>query len=269
VLACLLISASLALAEDTIPDDVRKALESAMQDKVGALLKEKDAAGNNFKRGSYSRFFRKVDDSTYKTALLQDTVTGNQMKVERFEVSLKQKPDKTWEVANQELQDTFDKLYRQMPRDEKFFAFQSFSFNREGLKVTAGPGTLFTNYRNGELVEFAIAANELKYEFTPPADIKEFQQGHVYRALLSEPKRKDDMVFEPELLYVECDPVSCAEIKDSAFTGLVEAKLEDFSTLLRTTYDKAMRDADEFQKKAPFSGFRPPLATHMDVITEA
>lgn len=260
VLACLLLSASLALAEDKIPDDVRKALDGAMQEKVGALLKEKDAAGNAFKRGSYSRFFKKVDDSTFKTALLQDTVTGNQMKVERFEVTLKQKPDKTWEVTNQELQDTFDKLYRRTPRDEKFYAFQSFNFDREGLKVSSGPGILYADYLNGELAYMSVDGSGLKYEYAPPAGVTEFQQGHIHQALLSEPKRKDNLVFEPEVMLLSGDPISLAELFKSAFTGLVEAKVEDLRPLHRTQYDKFLRDSDEFLKKSPFSAFRPPLS---------
>lgn len=259
VLASLLLSASLTLAEDKIPDEVRKALDGAMQAKVGALLKEKDAAGNAFKRGSYSRFFKKVDDSTYKTALLQDTVNGNQLKVERFEVTLKQKADKTWEVTNQELQETFDKLYRGMPRDEKFYTFQSFSFDREGLKVSSGPGSLYTNYWNGNLVAIRFAGSGLKYEFQPPEGVREFQQAHVYQALLRESKRKDDLVFEPESAAINCESVSCEEILKTAFTGVTEAKVDVLPSVLRTEYEKALRDADQRLKESPFSGFNPVI----------
>ncbi len=259
VLTCLLLSASLALAEDQIPNDVRKALESAMQDKVSALLKEKDANGNNYKRASFSRFFKKVDESTYKTALLQDSVNGNQMKVERFEVTLKQKADNTWEIADQQLQEAFDKLYRGMPRDEKFYTFASFSFEREGLKVDVGPGALYTNYWNGKLISIRLASTNIKYDFKPPEGVKEFQQGHIYQALLKESKRKDDLVIEPEAIFIGGDSVSCDEILKTAFTGLADAKVEALPTVLRTDYDKLLRDSDERLKTSPFSDFRQEL----------
>ena len=53
-------------ADEAIPLQVRRNLEDALKKKVSDLLKEKNDEGISYKRGAYSKNFRKVDDTTYQ-----------------------------------------------------------------------------------------------------------------------------------------------------------------------------------------------------------
>src|SRR5262245_17310008 len=49
---------------ESTPPEIQSALEEAMVAKVKTLLDEKNGDGVPFKRGSFSRRFRKIDDNT-------------------------------------------------------------------------------------------------------------------------------------------------------------------------------------------------------------
>src|SRR5207249_2582544 len=112
-------------------------------------------------------------------------------------------------------------LYRQVPGTEEFQAFDSFSFAREGIKVTGGRGTLFKTLWRGKAAGFALAAENLTYEYEP-TDTK---FAGLYRKL-----KKDhalDVVFPEhgiELAYDNWDP---KEVTFSVF-GLDKFRLRPF-----------------------------------------
>src|SRR5215813_10307967 len=58
-----------------VPLEVRSALEEVLQAKVKALLAEKDKDGQPYRRGSFSKIFHRVDDSTYQAAFHRDTAS--------------------------------------------------------------------------------------------------------------------------------------------------------------------------------------------------
>jgi hypothetical protein len=51
--------------EDNVPPDVRRGIEDVLRKKAADLLSQKDKYGVSTKRGTYSKSFRKIDDSTY------------------------------------------------------------------------------------------------------------------------------------------------------------------------------------------------------------
>jgi hypothetical protein len=125
-------------------------LEAAVRAKVSELLSEKDESGISYKRGSYSKTFQKVDDTTYLASFHQDTAGKDQVKTERLVLTLKTTDGVDWEVVDEELKDTFTGLYRAVWGDEEFFTFESFTLEREGLKVTATNGSLGRDYFRGD-----------------------------------------------------------------------------------------------------------------------
>ncbi len=131
--------------------NLRRALEAPLRQEVSKLLAEKDADGHRFRRGTFSRNFKKVDDSTYEVTFHQDTAMGVNMTTERYLVTLNKDGADTWSIASKELQDSFGELTRRMPYDETFHRVDSFSVEKEGLKITATNGSLGKDYRAGEV----------------------------------------------------------------------------------------------------------------------
>jgi hypothetical protein len=250
-----LVAASLVFGKEDLPPEVQAGLVSAMEAKVTALIEQKDANGNSYMRGTFSRAFKKVDDNTYTTSMNRDTVTADRMKVERFLVTLIRKDGNSFEVSKEELQDTFDKLYRSPPRNEKFFAFQALNFDREGLKASSGPGFMYVDYVQDQPVAFRFTGSGLKYEYAPPEGVNQFQEAHVWRAVQKERTKLDDINFTPEFGHADCDDrLSCQQLLES-FTGMSEIKLSELPPLLRTRYEDSLRELEKSRKDAPFSGF--------------
>src|SRR5207249_3957455 len=96
-----------------VPEDIRTALEAAMTAKMSTLFDEKNEDGQLYKRGTFSRQFRKVDDETYQVTSHRDTASKDALTTERFLVTLKKDPSGKWKVASEDLQDTYKNLYRQ------------------------------------------------------------------------------------------------------------------------------------------------------------
>src|SRR5262245_21199218 len=61
----------MALADDAppLPLDVQQGVEAALKARVASIKEEKNAEGQVWKRASYSRGFRRVDDAHYKVGL--------------------------------------------------------------------------------------------------------------------------------------------------------------------------------------------------------
>lgn len=252
----------LAVAQDAptkvaeLPKELKKALETAMQEKVAALVKEKDADGLQFKRASFSRFFKKVDDTSYRTSMVQDTVKGDQLFVERFDVLLKKKGDNSWEIGSQDLKQTYDSIWRSVPKDEKFKSFDAFTFDREGLKIQVSKGHAYLDFRHGRVSEIQLVGL-LSYSYTPPEDVNYFQQGHIWAALNDEPRRKDELAFTPDNLTITCEPNSCDELIATAFTGLQDVSIDSIPSKLREEYNDLLNTMAKNRRDYPFSGFEP------------
>ena len=97
----------------------REAIEYALQNRVNDLVAQKNDSGRTYRRGTFSREFRHIDDGTYVVSFMEETAGDTTLTTDRYSVTLSGKPgsDK-WAVTESELQDTFEGLVRSMPRDE-------------------------------------------------------------------------------------------------------------------------------------------------------
>src|SRR5262245_12672453 len=85
-----------AVAADSVPADVQRGIESVLRQKASDLLSQKDKDGVNTKRGTYSKSYRKIDDSTYAATFHVDTVEPSpedaktyRLRTERYELTMK------------------------------------------------------------------------------------------------------------------------------------------------------------------------------------
>lgn len=256
--------------DDDVPPDVRTALEEVMQKRLADLTKDKDADGIPTKRGTYSKTFRKGAGDTYLATFHQDTMEkdadGNysRIKTERYELTIKKNASGAWEVSNAEVKDTFSRLRRILFGDD-VRAFDSLSFEKEGLKVTSGPGLLYTSRYDGKLFGARIMAADLKYTYAPPADVSYNYYQIILQRLMQ--KYPDDLVFKPEWLRLTCDPSTCDKIFRENFKGLVQLQpsgkdapaatsgvAEKFNKLLADN----KREADKNFKENPAGSFFLP-----------
>ena len=235
-----------------VPEEVRNGIDPVLKEKVKKLLDEKDANGQPFKRGSWSKNFRKVDDSTWLVAFHRDTASPDRLRTERFELKLAGDKSGKWTVASEELKDSYDNLFRRVPGDEQFAKFGRFSFDREGMKISASGGSLFKDFRNGRIEHIVMAAGDIRYEYLPPE--KKFVQ--LYDKLKKD--RAADVLFDPEYVEIECDPQSCDELLKNAFSDLAPATLDSVDAKLKDKYEEEQRDLKKERKDNPFGGFRRP-----------
>src|SRR5262245_5963790 len=93
--AILLATVALAAEEAASPDiapvppETQRDIEDALKAKVSSLLNDKNDRGVSYKRGTYSKDFRKIDDTTYHATFHVDTADVGSMKTERFLLTLK------------------------------------------------------------------------------------------------------------------------------------------------------------------------------------
>jgi hypothetical protein len=251
-----------ARADEDVPPMVRDEIEGLLKKKAADLLNQKDSDGVPMKRGTYSRSLKRVDDQTYHVTFHVDTVeTGqvknDQLKTERFLLTVQKNAQGKWAIAKEELKDTYVGLHRTTLGNE-FYSFDKLSFEREGLKATASNGYLYKAFFKGEPVGFRLAADDLAYQYAPPSDA-----GFNYYELIRQRLMRDhpqDLVFKPEYLDVDCDPASCEQLFGGAFTGLKQAGgASSGSAAIRKVYDDQAREFDKSFRENPFGNFRTPF----------
>jgi hypothetical protein len=240
---------------DAISPQLQADLEAALRVRIDALLSAKNEDGLPYQRGTYSKSFKKVDDTTYLASFHHDTAGKDQVKTERLTVTLKKSGDGKWTIADEKVEDTYTGLYRSVFGDEEFMKFETFNLEREGLKVTATNGSLVRDFFNGRIVGFVLFAADLKYDYKPPKEAVE-QYYSVYQYYLQ--KAKDDLVFKPVHVSVVCDPVTCDEVFASAFGGLAPSTKAGVDPKLAALYDSIGGRRRDALKSNAFSGFRLP-----------
>ncbi len=251
---------------ETIPPDVQQGIENVLKQKVSELLSQKDANGVSTKRGTYSRSFQKVDDSTYLATFHVDTVEPSpddpktdRLRTERYELTLKGFAGAPWKIAKEDLKETSASLYRGWSDNTEFYQFDKLDFDREGMKVSATNGLLWMNTRQGKQQGFVLYADDLAYTYTPPPQTGYYDL--IKTRLVKE--HAEDLVFKPERLEVKCDSTTCKELFPAILTGLKKISADGPSSgngsrngdAFRNGFD---RDTKEFQKNRrdyPFSGF--------------
>lgn len=233
--------------EAVLTDDLRNELEGVLQKKVKSLLDLKNGDGQSYKRAIFSKSFKKIDEATYQVALLQDTASTEKLLTERFLVTLKNVGG-VWTVASEDLKDSYNNLSRRVGGDEKFFTFERFSFAREGLKVTASKGWLFQDFRLGKVEGLTLSAQSIQYEFSPPDP----KFTPLYQKLRKD--RPADVIFEPDIVDIACDTVSCEDIL-TMFTGLAPSTPDAADPKLRSKYEETQKDLKKSRKENNFGGF--------------
>ena len=262
-LVALPVSAADAVA-DQLPYELRSQLERALRARLGEIASEKNDDGVNHKRATFSRNYRKVDDDTYLASMHVDTAGKETLTTERFEATLKRKGSSTWEIASQDLKDTYQGLHRTI--GTRFHNFDSMSFDRGGMKMTAGKGSLFEWFLLGETAGFVVMADDLKYEYEPPA-----QQDYYQFARFLKEDYSQTLVFNPEMFVFRCDPQSCEDILASSFTGLDRTPATevegvptdgvagtDVRSRLGSEHDKRVKEAEKDRRENAFAHFQRP-----------
>ncbi|RMG46146.1 MAG: hypothetical protein D6718_06050, partial [Acidobacteria bacterium] len=176
-----------------------------------------------------------------------------EMKRERYELILAPGEDGDWRIASEEKVDEITGLVRFAPEDEKFYRFDSFSFEAEGMKVTSGPGVVIVDYIGDELGDLTLEGEGLAYSYEPPRDELDFYS--VYR--LVQAKKAKDLKFDPDYVVIAGTPKRLQEFLDTSFSGLAEASRADLSDRLRKKYEDGIEETKKSRKENPFGGFRP------------
>jgi hypothetical protein len=211
--------------DDNVSYVDRDAIEIVLKQKVADLANAKNKDGIGYKRGTYSKSFKKIDASTYLISFHEATIeektreSTDQVKTERYELTLTKGSDRKWTITKQELKDTFVGLYRGYFGGEWVYKFDALHFEKEGLAVSATNGWAYGFRRLGEPTGFAVFADDLKFAYTPPADTPDTSH---YSALIKKIAKDhpDDLVFKPQRLAIQCDAKTCAEFMTSVFSGL-------------------------------------------------
>jgi peptidase M1-like protein len=243
----------------------REGIEAALKQKSAGLLALKDKNGVSYKRGSYSRTFKSIDATTAQVGYHVDTVepstqdpNSDQLKTERLVLTLK-KGSGAWSIAKEEVAETVTRLYRGWFGGNEVYAFDSFKFEREGLKLSASKGLAYTRMRNGKVEGFTLAADDLKYEYSPPADTGYY--GLVAKRILKD--HPEDIVFKPASVAIRCDAESCQSVFKPAFEGFAKVAAAPGAAASGTggagrfakVFDADVRDFEKNRKDYPFSNF--------------
>jgi hypothetical protein len=238
--------------DDAVPPDVRKGLEAAMKQKSDSLLAEKNEKGESFKRGAWSKSFRKVDEQTYQGTLHVDTALGENMKTERLTVTLKNAGDGAWSITSHEVQDTYEGLHRGIPGDGTCQRFSGFNFSHEGLSIKASGGSLCTDSYQGKVEIFVVGGPDLSYTYAPPVPQDQLMFGLLRK------EREPELVFQPEFLVVRCDPQSCDTLLQKTVTGAQPAQASEVDEPVRKATEEGRKEWEKNVKANAFWGYRKP-----------
>ncbi|MDH3785281.1 MAG: hypothetical protein OEV00_08140, partial [Acidobacteriota bacterium] len=253
--------------DSEIPGPLKTAITYKLQDRIKEAVGQKNAQGKRFKRGAYSSRFEKVDDTTYAATVQIDTAFETSMQTERIRMILDVEGSAKVSVREELIEDTYTALYRS--RGYSCYPFSSFAFDREGMKMSSGPGHVCEFYFNEEVNQVGIASDSLMYEYTLPEHLELIQPAHQYHTLkeILEGDHGVELVFDPEFLAFQCDGETCDEILTSSFKGLERIAAEARSSSVKTEpasmnsamkrrVDKFNKDWNERFNDNPFHGFR-------------
>lgn len=204
-----------------------ESIELLLKQRASDLAAQKDKSGVGYKRGSYSKSFKQVDASTCLVAFHEDTILDkaepetDELKTERYELTIKKDAQGKWSIAKSDLKDTYIGLYRGYFGGEWVYTFDKLAFAREGMKVSAGKGYAYAYRRLGKTRGYAVFADDLKFDYTPPSDTPDTSHYSALERQLAK-EHPDDVVFKPERLTIGCDEKSCDEFATTVFTGLTK-----------------------------------------------
>src|SRR5262249_23208765 len=150
---------------------------------------------------------------TCTVAFTQDTILPkadpdtDELKTERYELTVKKDAQSHWSIAKSDLKDTYIGLYRGYFGD--VHTFDGLKFQKEGLTVTASNGWVSADRLLGHVEGYAVYADDLKFDYTPPADTPDTSHYSALQKQLAK-EHPEDIVFKPEWLHINCDATTCA-----------------------------------------------------------
>jgi hypothetical protein len=265
VIACLSSGAAWADAGgDELTWEFRQELLQPVDEWGQEFRKEKNDDGESFKRVSYSRHPKKLDDSTYQVTAHVNIALDDRQVTERYTLTLA-KQNNAWEVAESELSDTVTLLFRGVSGE--CYEFDKLVFDREGLKLSASNGDVCEVYVKGQVGQFLVRSDDLGYSYEPPAHATRLPEGREYRAshrLYKEIHAKD-LEIDPRLFIFSCDPQTCEELLNETFPGLQRVPADQRDTEKYDLDDPAMppwlkhflAEFEKERRKDPFHGFAP------------
>ena len=240
---------------DEIPVNTRTDIETTLQQRVNELLNQRNADGEQYRRGSFSRLFEKVNDSTVRVKFYQDTIVGDRLESELYELTLTHADGTRWAVTDEKLLTTYDGLVRTVVDDEKFFRFDGFELELEGLEVSGTNGSYAVDYLDGKPVGFTIVAADLSYEYEPPAYAGAYANEIWTYVTATE---REDFIFAPDYVNVYCSPQECERIL-STLTGSREVEIGEIDSDLKQSFEDYIKEIKESRRDDAFSGFRRPF----------
>jgi hypothetical protein len=241
--------------EEKLPFQLREAFEFALKKKADDLWSQKNEDGLRYQRGSYSKNFQKINDGTYQTVFIKDIAGEDRMRTERYEVTLTGSGS-SWQVTDEKLTGTYERMIRQVPGDETFHRFDSFKTDHEGMQASAGAGSLVIDYLLGEPHQLLVTGDSLRFDYTPPVDLG-YHQGQIWTILKKE--HPEDFDFNAEGVVIQCDAVTCPKILENAFTGLRDATEDELDKDLADFFAKHLKQQRERRKEHPFWDFVLPV----------
>jgi hypothetical protein len=212
---------------DNVSAGDREAIESILRKRASDLGAERDKNGIGYKRGTYSKTFKKVDGTTYLASFHEDTILDlvqpdtDQIKTERFELTIKKDPQVKWSIAKSDLKDSYIGMYRGHFGGEWIYTFDALSFRKEGLNVSATKGYAYAYRRLGATTGFTVVADDLRFDYAPPADTQDTSHYAALQAKIVK-AHPEDIVFKPERLWIGCDAKTCEEFMTQVFRGLTK-----------------------------------------------
>ena len=244
-------------AVEEIDVQLREQFDAITKEWAGEVWDERNEAGDRYKRASFSKNYRKVDEATYRVTYSLDTAEAERLRTELVEATIS-KASGSWELTDHAVKIEYAEMVRDVVGAQTFHRFDSFTFEREGLRVRATNGTLLMDYLLGEPEEIVLAAADLSYEYAPPTDLPYNKHG-IYENVIGDSEFKDDFLFRPKLVAFRCDPESCRDIIDSSFSGLSDATEADLDDAVAKQYRESVDETNERLHDDPFSGFRLPV----------
>jgi hypothetical protein len=264
--ACLILLLSLHIttfastvpSDDEMPVALFDALVALLENKVAKIDSELTKDGLPYERASFSKNFIKSGDDRYQVSFTKDAPGEGRARTDRYLLTIA-KAGKKWEVTDELLQDSFDGMVRDVAGDEQFYSFDKFTIDKEGMRITASGGTLFTDSLLGVVDLIRFSAADLKYEYKPPAGLSDY---HVSLYEYLKQARPDDFSFTPELATLSCDPATCQDLLFRHFSGLSEIDQESLGPVLQESLEEMLRTKQEARKENKFSGFSYPRSEH-------
>jgi hypothetical protein len=169
-----------------------------LRKKAADLLSQKDKNGVSTKRGTYSKNFRKVDDSTYAATFHVDTVEPSSDDPKNrppANGALRTDAEGIRGYALEDREGRSQGNLRQpvprMVRRRRDLQFDKLAFEREGMKISATNGYLWMVSRQGKPQGLTLYADDLAYAYSPPPDTGYY--GLIKSRIVKE--HSDDLIF--------------------------------------------------------------------------